>query len=66
MTDAEARAKMEEYEQESFLNDKEKKIYDMMRQRFDEAHKIGSKTMLQERNKLIKYIENYRPIVIDK
>jgi hypothetical protein len=38
----------------------------MMREKFDEAHNIGSKTMLQEKNQLIKYIENYRPIVIDK
>ena len=57
---------MEEYQREDFLSPKQKKIYDMMRERFDEAHKIGSRTMLQERNKIIKYIENYRPIVIDR
>ena len=57
---------MKEYEQDNFLNDKQKKVYDMMREKFDQAHKIGSKTMLQEKNQLIKYIEDYRPIVIDK
>ena len=66
MTEEQAKAKMEEREKDDFLNDKQRKVYEMMREKFDEAHKIGSKIMLQEKNKLIKYIEQYRPIVIDR
>lgn len=66
LTEEEARAKIDEYKSPDFLTDKQKKIYDMMREQFDTAHKIGSKTMLDEKNTMIKYVENYRPIVMDR
>ena len=66
VTEEQAKAMMETYSNDNFLNSKQKHIYRMMRDVFDKTWEMGAETMLREKNILPKYIENYRPIVLDR
>lgn len=60
-----AKKLMDWYSQDNFLTSKERMIYEKMRVVFDKTWERWAETMLKEKNVLPKYVENYRPIVLD-
>jgi hypothetical protein len=66
LTEEQAKAKLLEYEDPNYLNDKQKALYSLIRKQLDEIYTLGAKVHLEQNNKIVKYVENFWPIVGDR
>ena len=55
-----------EYGLDSYINIRQKKLYYLMRKKLEEIHKYVMLIMLKENKWIVRNIENFRPIVIDR
>jgi len=65
LTEDVAKQIIDEYSADDYLTPKQKELYDIMRQKFEDVRKLGAKTMLESENKIASYIEQFRPINSD-